>query len=1230
MPPPESYKRGQESNDVGRTVCNVALSSLNTSRDLFTISQAATSRRVRLLACSALTEEGVLRIIEFTEFHTARFSAVSYPWRGVSVDQTLSGHTFAVERATDADPIGCDTLRHACTASLQRRCPYLWMDRLCINYADQDDKDWHIGHMIDIYRTCRLCILLPGGAQRLARLSEETSWIHRSWTLMETLAPSNVVVLFQWKLGAAIGEAETESHTLDEVIPGQSVIAPLILLLYANTIGYLSYRPLNDEDEDEDEDEDAPPTRFSTSTVPVSIFVAFPTGHAPDGTPFWKLQHKIRAPNIIALIVALTVGSDHEILDYGAFKFTSDENAHAVWQCALMRTASRPADMVFSIMGLFDVSLDPAAFHPDDIRGPSIALAQAILGAGWGASWLGAAFGVDPGQNRMHSALPVFPYPAVDGPALVQTRAGVREVGAVVCQPVVPQPATYLPFPQGTMDSSGRFTFTARTIRLYPIHAGQDERPTNMTVHAQDGSRWIASESSNETPNDCLQALGDLDSLVPAVYGAASGWFDEFEVGMVPAMRDDNIRVMLMQEHSPGMVHLRSFFCLNRSENNNVLAWRECEFCLEDHQVTSGSDDLSPQDALDIQNASIQNMGDGYAFRISSTATPCRVRLVDCEALVEQGTLRIVEFPTFPATPYSAISYPWLGVAADPTLPDRSFLVEGAEFSDPVNIAVLEHACTASLMRGCAYLWLDRLCIDQTDRFDKNWQIQHMYRLYKSCRLCIVLAGGLRRLVRLDEETPWIHRSWTLQEVLAPPDTVVLFSWKLGWGMTWSAGVPGPIQEVVPGVSAMAALSMILQACVGGSLAFSPSSLRVNDGAGPRQAVRVVARIFGARPSAAEDEDEDEDEEVTARIFAPNVVALSIAMDPALKIDPDTLVHAAWQSALMRTSSRPVDMVFSIMGLFGVTLDVDAFDKDDRRGATIALAQAILEAGGSASWLGSACRIPPDRCLSTFPTFPRTSVAGVAMVRTPRCGRMREVSQVVGHPVYPVSGALVPLPRGMMDDAGYLSITVRAVRLSAAESSMVENSVTGMHMRVHEALDGSRWVVESSPEGPGGDGVHLCAPAVYGALLGWFNRYFPDTSPVAGPDNIAVMVLEEHGPATFHLRSFFFLGGEDRRSVLAWTPREFRVGGPDALGSSSPELQSVSTNLGEHEALPHAARPAELHDPSLRETAMERARRALPQRTLEQQRRDALSRCTDEFFLWRPSASLTGVTLIVE
>lgn len=392
--------------------------------------------------------------------------------------------------------------------------------------------------------------------------------------------------------------------------------------------------------------------------------------------------------------------------------------------------------------------------------------------------------------------------------------------------------------------------------------------------------------------------------------------------------------------------------------------------------------------------------------------------------MVKQGILRIVEFLEFPFIPYSTISYPWRGVSIESAPPRYTFDVEGATDGDPVGIDTLKHACAASLLRGCRHLWLDRLCIMQTDRTDKNWQIRHMYSVYQSCRLCIVLAGGIQRLVRLDEETSWIHRSWTLQEALAPPEIVVLFDWGLGPGTGHShADNPRPVEEVIPGESAIMPLPAVLHACTVGYLSFTPSPSYNED-----NAVLISASMFCGSAAASTPTRTDGRHE--PEIFSPSVVALAIAMDPVLGVDRDIRAHAVWQSALMRTSSRPVDMVFSIMGIFGVTLDPAAFHKDDRRGAAIALAQAILKAGGRASWLGSAFHIEPEHTLSTFPTFPKTSVAGAAFVEV--YGVVHEVAVLASQtlPVYPLDNALVPLPTGTMDDMGYFTFRARAVRLT--------------------------------------------------------------------------------------------------------------------------------------------------------------------------------------------------------
>lgn len=113
--------------------------------------------------------------------------------------------------------------------------------------------------------------------------------------------------------------------------------------------------------------------------------------------------------------------------------------------------------------------------------------------------------------------------------------------------------------------------------------------------------------------------------------------------------------------------------------------------------------------------------------------------------------------------------------------------------------------------------------------------------------------------------------------------------------------------------------------------------------------------------------------------MAPNVCGLGCIMQTGF--DKDAKGYSVWPCALMRTSSRPVDMVFNIMRFFDVKLDPSEFGKNDRIKATIALARAIQKKGGRAGWLASAALIPPSRHISTFPIFSLTSVAGRAYAK---------------------------------------------------------------------------------------------------------------------------------------------------------------------------------------------------------------------------------------------------------
>ncbi|KAK0459428.1 hypothetical protein IW261DRAFT_1351758, partial [Armillaria novae-zelandiae] len=74
----------------------------------------------RLIDCAQYIHDRTLSIHEFPGFECT-YAAISYIWRGNSVDESAVGVWFFVAGAEDGDPIGVDVLVHACTAALRER-----------------------------------------------------------------------------------------------------------------------------------------------------------------------------------------------------------------------------------------------------------------------------------------------------------------------------------------------------------------------------------------------------------------------------------------------------------------------------------------------------------------------------------------------------------------------------------------------------------------------------------------------------------------------------------------------------------------------------------------------------------------------------------------------------------------------------------------------------------------------------------------------------------------------------------------------------------------------------------------------------------------------------------------------------------------------------------------------------------------------------------------------------
>ncbi|KAK7036800.1 hypothetical protein VNI00_011466 [Paramarasmius palmivorus] len=302
-----------------------------------------------------------------------------------------------------------------------------------------------------------------------------------------------------------------------------------------------------------------------------------------------------------------------------------------------------------------------------------------------------------------------------------------------------------------------------------------------------------------------------------------------------------------------------------------------------------------------LVNVRTNMKGGAQPIDLTEFVTPCRYRFIDCLAFVRDEVLQLVETKDLPVQAYAAISHVWASLPPEEAaLTERGFfLVKCEESNDggPISIDVLHHASLAALQEGVRYIWLDRICILQTPKAgkdDKRWQIMNMHGIYLHSRVTLVLLAGLQRFVGKREQTTWMNRAWTFQEVIVPPESKVLF-------VEYSQ------------------VNDVLQAAV--------RMLPVD------HYFKILQNWWG-------DDKRDGSREQRGRL----IVALENRTQFRRGDLSDVLnrCHTIWDFVQWRTSARQADVIFSVMGMLDITLDPSHFDKNDRFGATLAMAQEIL------------------------------------------------------------------------------------------------------------------------------------------------------------------------------------------------------------------------------------------------------------------------------------------------
>ncbi|KAL0062969.1 hypothetical protein AAF712_010100 [Marasmius tenuissimus] len=146
-----------------------------------------------------------------------------------------------------------------------------------------------------------------------------------------------------------------------------------------------------------------------------------------------------------------------------------------------------------------------------------------------------------------------------------------------------------------------------------------------------------------------------------------------------------------------------------------------------------------------VYSIPLDALQNGTTIDLTPYLTENRYRFIDADAFIHNRILAIHEMPTLPDL-YSTISYVWFGLEAEISQLEQegSFRIFCGVRSDgtlredggPINVKVLEHACRWASNSSSSYLWLDRLCILQTSKQDKTWQISRMYDIYAGSEQC--------------------------------------------------------------------------------------------------------------------------------------------------------------------------------------------------------------------------------------------------------------------------------------------------------------------------------------------------------------------------------------------------------------------------------------------------------------------------------------------------------------
>jgi Heterokaryon incompatibility protein (HET) len=348
--------------------------------------------------------------------------------------------------------------------------------------------------------------------------------------------------------------------------------------------------------------------------------------------------------------------------------------------------------------------------------------------------------------------------------------------------------------------------------------------------------------------------------------------------------------------------------------------------------------------------------------------TPGALRLIQVKPLLSRERSRIVlyEFPesvlqciqgndghTLPI--YAAISHVWKPSPAIAsrinTRPLHITLEENG--THEIGWLGLMQAAIAARHLKCDYLWLDFICLNQTSKADKKLQIKNMANIYAYCAYTIVMLGGVRCAQRLEDESLWHTRAWTLQEALESVRRgrnavrYALIEWE--YDKSFEVYRKG-FQKLEEGMAIVPIRELL-------DLQGNPmpiAQIKHSGKYGPRRygdRMLVPVHTFG--------ENKEVIKSLLRLLYHPQELSKDVKLDSSI-----------WRALWVRMSSREHDVLYSSMNLFSTPVQLDIDYQKDFETVLIHFLGTLHEKPSVPYWLSIGHRIPVYEWSGLLPKRP--------------------------------------------------------------------------------------------------------------------------------------------------------------------------------------------------------------------------------------------------------------------